>query len=61
MDSAGQARATIRTYILVLSRKHKLADEEDPTASEIQLRTMSRWRSKAYMRYVRPSPYMLFH
>ncbi len=32
MDSAGQARATIRTYMSALSHKHKLADEEDPTA-----------------------------
>ncbi len=32
MDSVGHARATIRTYMSVLSQKDKLADEEDPTA-----------------------------
>ncbi len=32
MDSVGNARTTIRTYISALSREHKLADEDDPTA-----------------------------
>ncbi len=31
MDSVGHARATIRTYMSALSRKDKLADEEDRT------------------------------
>ncbi len=32
MDSVGHARTMIRTYISALSRKHKLADEDYPTA-----------------------------
>ncbi len=32
MHSVGNARTTIRTYISALSREHKLADEDDPTA-----------------------------
>ncbi len=32
MDSAGQSRVKIRTYVSALSCKQKLADQEDPTA-----------------------------
>ncbi len=32
MDSVGNARTTIRTYISALSHEHKLEDEDDPTA-----------------------------